>query len=109
MITEAIPAPRDEVAATAPKIVSFTIPMDRIGEVIGPKGKVINAVQLETGADVNVDDDGTVGTVTIGGRDGNAVAAARQMIEQILHPPEVPTWARRTGAGWSTSPSSVRS
>ena len=85
------------MAATAPKIVSFTIPMDRIGEVIGPKGKVINAVQLETGADVNVDDDGMVGTVTIGGRDGNAVAAARQMIEQILHPPEVDMGATYMG------------
>jgi polyribonucleotide nucleotidyltransferase len=71
--------------------------MDRIGEVIGPKGKVINAVQLETGADVNVDDDGVVGTVTIGGRDGNAVAAARQMIEQILHPPEVDMGATYNG------------
>jgi polyribonucleotide nucleotidyltransferase len=62
--------------------------MDRIGEVIGPKGKVINMVQQETGADVNVDDDGSVGTVTIGGRDGGAVAEARRMIELILNPPE---------------------
>ena len=57
-MTEAIAAPRDEVAESAPKIISFQIPMDRIGEVIGPKGKVINAIQQETGADVNVDDDG---------------------------------------------------
>ncbi|HLF41449.1 MAG TPA: polyribonucleotide nucleotidyltransferase, partial [Acidimicrobiia bacterium] len=71
-ITDALPAPRDEVAESAPKIISFTIPMDRIGEVIGPKGKVINTIQQETGADVNVDDDGHVGTVTIGGRDGGA-------------------------------------
>jgi polyribonucleotide nucleotidyltransferase len=88
VITEAIPAPRSEVAESAPKIISFQIPMDRIGEVIGPKGKVINMVQQETGADVNVDDDGSVGTVTIGGRDGNAVAEARRMIELILNPPE---------------------
>jgi polyribonucleotide nucleotidyltransferase len=97
VITEAIPAPREEVAATAPKIVSFTIPMDRIGEVIGPKGKVINAVQLETGADVNVDDDGVVGTVTIGGKDGGAVAEARRMIELILHPPEAEIGGTYTG------------
>jgi polyribonucleotide nucleotidyltransferase len=85
---DAIAEPRSEVAETAPKIISFQIPMDRIGEVIGPKGKVINTIQQETGADVNVDDDGTVGTVTIGGRDGGAVAEARRLIELILHPPE---------------------
>jgi polyribonucleotide nucleotidyltransferase len=61
-----IAAPRDEVAATAPKIISITIPMDKIGEVIGPKGKVINTIQQETGADIAVDDDGSVGIVTIG-------------------------------------------
>ena len=88
VITEAIPAPRPEVAESAPKIISFQIPMDRIGEVIGPKGKVINSIQQETGADVNVDDDGQVGTVTIGGRDGGAVAEAKRMIELILNPPE---------------------
>ena len=54
----AISSARDEVQGTAPKITSFQIPMDRIGEVIGPKGKVINALQQETGADISVDDDG---------------------------------------------------
>jgi polyribonucleotide nucleotidyltransferase len=61
--------------------------MDKIGEVIGPKGKVINLIQQETGADVNVDDDGVVGTVTIGSKDGEAVAEAKRRIEQILDPP----------------------
>jgi polyribonucleotide nucleotidyltransferase len=88
VMTQAIAEPRSEVAESAPKIISFTIPMDRIGEVIGPKGKVINSIQQETGADVNVDDDGSVGTVTIGGRDGGAVAEAKRMIELILNPPE---------------------
>jgi polyribonucleotide nucleotidyltransferase len=96
-IRQAIPEPRADVAETAPKIVSFTIPMDRIGEVIGPKGKVINTIQQETGADVNVDDDGQVGTVTIGGRDGGAVAEARRLIELILHPPEADIGAVYTG------------
>ena len=81
-------APRDEVGPTAPKIVSLEIPIDKIGEVIGPKGKVINALQQETGADINVDDDGQVGTVTIGGTDGAAVAEARRRIELILDPPK---------------------
>ena len=78
---------RDDVAETAPKIVSFNIPIDKIGEVIGPKGKVINSLQQETGADINVDDDGMVGTVTIGSKDGLAVAEARRRIELILDPP----------------------
>ena len=59
----AIAAPRDDVRDTAPKIVSFEIPIDKIGEVIGPKGKVINTIQQETGADISVqDDDGMVGS-----------------------------------------------
>ncbi|HLI01085.1 MAG TPA: polyribonucleotide nucleotidyltransferase [Acidimicrobiales bacterium] len=85
---EAISAPRGEVAATAPKIVSLEIPIDKIGEVIGPKGKVINTLQQETGADIAVDDDGVVGTVTIGAKDGTAVAEARRRIELILDPPK---------------------
>ncbi|MGH9188449.1 MAG: polyribonucleotide nucleotidyltransferase, partial [Acidimicrobiales bacterium] len=83
----AIAEPRPEVGPNAPKIVSLTIPIDKIGEVIGPKGKVINAMQQETGADINVDDDGMVGTVTIGAKDGAAVAEARRRIELIMNPP----------------------
>jgi len=84
---DAIAAPRDEVRETAPKIVSFTIPLDRIGEVIGPKGKVINTIQQETGADINVDDDGMVGTVTVGSTDSRKVEEARRRIELIINPP----------------------
>ena len=83
----AIAEPRPEVAESAPKIISFEIPMDKIGEVIGPKGKVINALQQETGADIAVDDDGMVGTVTIGAKDGTAVEEARRRISTILDPP----------------------
>ncbi|MCA1691757.1 MAG: polyribonucleotide nucleotidyltransferase, partial [Actinobacteria bacterium] len=88
VMTATLAAPRPEVAETAPKIVSFEIPMDKIGEVIGPKGKVINTMQQETGADINVDDDGTVGTVTIGAKDGSAVEEARRRISLILDPPK---------------------
>ncbi len=62
VMNAAIAAPRDEVRDGAPKIISFEIPIDKIGEVIGPKGKVINAIQAETGADISVDDDGMMGT-----------------------------------------------
>ncbi|MGH9282498.1 MAG: polyribonucleotide nucleotidyltransferase, partial [Acidimicrobiales bacterium] len=93
----ALAEPRAEVAATAPKIVSLSIPIDKIGEIIGPKGKVINALQQETGADINVDDDGMVGTVTIGAKDGAAVEEARRRIELILDPPKAEIGAVYTG------------
>ena len=84
----AIAEPRPEVSENAPKIVSFQIPVDRIGEVIGPKGKVINALQAETGADIAVDDDGLFGIVTIGAKDGGAVSEAKRRIFLIVDPPE---------------------
>ncbi len=87
VLTDTIAEPRPEVAEVAPKIVSLQIPIDKIGEVIGPKGKVINTLQQETGADIAVDDDGVVGTVTIGAKDGRAVEEARRRIEMILDPP----------------------
>jgi polyribonucleotide nucleotidyltransferase len=83
----AISQPRAEVSDTAPKIVTIEIPIDKIGEVIGPKGKMINSIQQETGADISVDDNGVVGTVTIGARDGSAVKEALRRIELILDPP----------------------
>ncbi|HEX6423704.1 MAG TPA: polyribonucleotide nucleotidyltransferase [Acidimicrobiales bacterium] len=84
---DAIPAPREDVGETAPKIVAFEIPIDKIGEVIGPKGKVINAITTETGADVSVDDDGMVGRVSIGSTDKGAVEEAKRQIQLILNPP----------------------
>ena len=82
-----ISEPRGEVGETAPKVVSFEIPIDKIGEVIGPKGKVINAIQAETGADISVDDDGMVGTVTIGSVDKGSLEEAERQIKLILNPP----------------------
>jgi polyribonucleotide nucleotidyltransferase len=93
----AIAAPRDEVGTTAPKMISFEIPIDKIGEVIGPKGKVINAIQAETGADISVDDDGTVGTVSIGSSDRGAVAEAERQIKLILNPPQAEVGQTYTG------------
>src|SRR5437868_2115200 len=83
----AIAQPRPEVRDTAPKIVTFQIPMDKIGEVIGPKGKVINTIQQETGADISVQDADGVGVVSIGSKDGAAVEEAQRRIELILDPP----------------------
>ena len=82
---------------TAPKIISFEIPIDKIGEVIGPKGKVINTIQQETGADIAVSDDGVVGTVSIGSKDGEKVEEATRRIELILDPPTAEIGAEYTG------------
>ncbi|MFA5565775.1 MAG: polyribonucleotide nucleotidyltransferase [Acidimicrobiia bacterium] len=86
-MAKAIAEPRDDVGPTAPKIISFEIPMDKIGEVIGPKGKVINAIQQETGADISVDDDGKVGIVSIASSNGEVVREAENRIKLILDPP----------------------
>ncbi|MSO86444.1 MAG: polyribonucleotide nucleotidyltransferase [Acidimicrobiia bacterium] len=87
VMQKAIAEPRSEVGETAPKVVSFEIPIDKIGEVIGPKGKVINAIQAETGADISVDDDGMVGTVTIGSPEKFRLEEAERQIKLILNPP----------------------
>jgi polyribonucleotide nucleotidyltransferase len=96
-MAEAIPAPRPDVGETAPKIVSFEIPIDKIGEVIGPKGKVINAIQADTGAEVSVDDDGIVGTVAVASPDRTKVEEAERMIRLILDPPTAEVGATYQG------------
>jgi polyribonucleotide nucleotidyltransferase len=87
VMNEAIDAP-DEMAATAPRVIAVKIPVDKIGEVIGPKGKIINQIQEDTGADISIEDDGTV---YIGATDGPSAEAARTAINQIANPtmPEV--------------------
>ena len=87
VLTQAIDAP-DEMAPTAPRVISVQIPVDKIGELIGPKGKTINGIQDETGADISIDDDGTV---YIGAVDGPSAEAARAQVNAIANPqnPEV--------------------
>jgi len=96
-MNECIAQPRPEVAATAPKIISITIPMDKIGEVIGPKGKVINTIQQETGADIAVDDDGSVGIVTIGAVEASKMEEAKARILAIVDPPKADVGATYLG------------
>ncbi len=86
-MAEAIPEPREDVGESAPKIVSFEIPVEKIGEVIGPKGKMINTIQGETGAEISVDDDGMVGIVSIASPDRGAVSEAERQIMLIVDPP----------------------
>ena len=87
LIAEAIDGP-DELASTAPRIIAVKIPVDKIGEVIGPKGKMINQIQEDTGAEITIEDDGTV---FIGATDGPSAEAARAAINGIANPqmPEV--------------------
>ncbi|MBA3287097.1 MAG: polyribonucleotide nucleotidyltransferase [Acidimicrobiia bacterium] len=88
VMNAAIAAPREEVAATAPKITTIIIPIDKVGEVIGPKGKVINTIQSETGADISVDDDGAQGIVTIGAVEAWRMEEAKAAILAIVDPPK---------------------
>jgi len=83
-----IPESRSEVAETAPKITTIYIPLDKVGEVIGPKGKVINTIQQETGADIGVDDDGARGIVTIGAVEAWRMEEAKDAILAIVDPPK---------------------
>ena len=87
VINDAIDAP-DEMAPTAPRVISVQIPIDKIGELIGPKGKTINQIQDDTGADISIEDDGTV---YIGAVDGPSAEAARAAVNAIANPlnPEV--------------------
>ena len=72
----------------APKITTIHIPIDKVGEVIGPKGKVINTIQSETGADISVDDDGAQGIVTIGAVEAWRMEEAKAAILAIVDPPK---------------------
>ena len=78
----------DEMAPTAPRVISVQIPVDKIGELIGPKGKTINAIQDETGAQISIEEDGTV---YIGAADQAVAEEARARVNQIANPinPEV--------------------
>ena len=87
VMNQAISEP-DEMAPTAPRVIAVKIPVDKIGEVIGPKGKMINQIQEDTGADISIEDDGTV---YIGATDGPSAEAARAAVNAIANPhvPEI--------------------
>jgi len=82
VMAEAIDTP-DEMSPFAPRIISIKIPVDQIGAVIGPKGKIINQIQDETGAEISIEDDGTI---YIGATDGPKAEAARAQINAIANP-----------------------
>lgn len=73
----------NEMSPYAPRIITTTVPVDKIGEVIGPKGKMINEIQEKTGADISIEDDGTVYIASEG---GDSAERARELIDQIANP-----------------------
>ena len=87
VMNEAIDEP-DELSPNAPRVIAVKIPLDKIGEVIGPKGKMINQIQDDTGADISIEDDGTV---YIGATNGESAEAAKAAINAIANPhvPEI--------------------
>ena len=87
VMAEAIDEP-DELSKYSPRVIAVKIPIDKIGEVIGPKGKMINQIQEDTGADISIEDDGTV---YIGTVDGPSADAAKAAINAIANPhvPEI--------------------
>jgi polyribonucleotide nucleotidyltransferase len=82
VMAEAIDSP-DEMSPYAPRITTIKVPVDKIGEVIGPKGKIINAITEETGAQISIEDDGTV---FVGASNGEAAQAAIDKINAIANP-----------------------
>ena len=82
VMAEAIDAP-DEMSPYAPRVTSVKVPIDKIGEVIGPKGKMINSITEQTGADISIEDDGTI---YVGAADGPSAEAAIDMINAIANP-----------------------
>jgi polyribonucleotide nucleotidyltransferase len=78
-----IPEPREAVSAKAPRVTTLQIPVDKIGEVIGPKGKRINEIIALTGADIDIEDDGRI---FIGAKQAEGAEEAVRMIEEIVNP-----------------------
>ncbi len=87
VMREAVSEP-GEMSPFAPRIITLKVPVDKIGEVIGPKGKMINSIQDDTGAEITIEDDGTI---YVGATDGPSAEAARSAINAIANPhlPEV--------------------
>ncbi len=85
VMAEAIPGPREELNANAPRIVAVQIPKDKIGEIIGPKGKMIREIEETTEASIDIEEDGTI---RIGATSGESMEKAREIIMNIAYPPE---------------------
>ena len=86
VMDQAITGPRSELSRFAPRIITMQVNPDKIGEIIGPKGKTIRSIQDETGAEINIDDSGLVTIASVSAEGGER---AREMIGAIVQEPEV--------------------
>jgi polyribonucleotide nucleotidyltransferase len=104
VMREAIDGP-DEMSPYAPRVTVVKIPVDKIGAVIGPKGQMINGIQDDTGAEITIEDDGTI---YVGAADGPSAQAAIDRINAIANR-SCRRWGSGSWARWSRPPRSVRS
>jgi len=86
IMEDTISAPAESLSGNAPRLETVELPKDKIGEVIGPKGKNIRKIEEETGVSVEIDDDGIL---TLGSTEEDSLAAAKEMVMLIIDPPEV--------------------
>ena len=86
IMDQALAEPRSDLSQYAPRIVSIQINPSKIGDIIGPKGKTIRAIQEESGAKIDIDDSGLVKIAAVSGEAG---ARAREMVEAIVQEPDV--------------------
>jgi polyribonucleotide nucleotidyltransferase len=100
VMNEAIDGP-DEMSPYAPRVTTVRIPVDKIGAVIGPKGQMINSIQDETGADITIEDDGTI---YVGASDGPSAQAAVDRINAIANPQMPKVGERFLGTVVKTTP-----
>ena len=94
IMEDTIAEPAESLSGNAPRLETIELPKDKIGEVIGPKGKNIKKIEEETGCTVEIDDDGIL---TLGSTEEEAIAAGKEMVMLIIDPPEAEVGAEYDG------------
>ena len=94
IMEDTIAEPAESLSGNAPRLETIELPKDKIGEVIGPKGKNIKKIEEETGCSVEIDDDGIL---TLGSTEEEAIAAGKEMVMLIIDPPEAEVGAEYDG------------
>ena len=94
IMEDTIAEPAESLSGNAPRLETIELPKDKIGEVIGPKGKNIRKIEEETGCSVEIDDDGIL---TLGSTEEDAITAGKEMVMLIIDPPEAEVGAEYDG------------
>ena len=100
IMEDTIAEPAENLSGNAPRLETIELPKDKIGEVIGPKGKNIRKIEEETGCSVEIDDEGIL---TLGSTEEEAIAAGKEMVMLIIDPPEAEVGAEYDGEGVSVA------